>query len=130
MRTWYAVKQLNKTIWWIEVWTFSSSCHNLFSALKNIIFAVWQIGIILHKDWLRDMRYSERRNSMLFDNIMCYSIYFALWRCYCNVTFIGNRIDNLSSNPGCPVGWGCRIYRLLLCRGVRPPPQSVSWIWH
>ena len=25
----------------------------------------------------------------------------------------------------CPVGWGCRIHRLLLCRGVRPPPTSV-----
>ena len=25
----------------------------------------------------------------------------------------------------CPVGWGCRIHRLLLCRGVRPPPMSV-----
>ena len=24
----------------------------------------------------------------------------------------------------CPVGWGCRIHRLHLCRGVRPPPQS------
>ena len=23
--------------------------------------------------------------------------------------------------PHCPVGWGCRIYRLPLCRGVRPP---------
>ena len=26
----------------------------------------------------------------------------------------------------CPVGWGCRIHRLHLCRGVRtPPPTSV-----
>ena len=25
----------------------------------------------------------------------------------------------------CPVGWGCRIHRLLLCRGVRPPQTSV-----
>ena len=25
----------------------------------------------------------------------------------------------------CSVGWGCRIHRLLLCRGVRPPPTSV-----
>ena len=26
----------------------------------------------------------------------------------------------------CPVDWGCRIHRLLLCRGVRPhPPTSV-----
>ena len=24
----------------------------------------------------------------------------------------------------CPVGWGCRIHRLLLCRGVRAPPQT------
>ena len=24
----------------------------------------------------------------------------------------------------CPVGWGCRIHRLLLCRGVRPPPNE------
>ena len=26
--------------------------------------------------------------------------------------------------PLCPVGWGCRIHRLLLCRGVRPPPPK------
>ena len=26
--------------------------------------------------------------------------------------------------PHCPVGWGCRIHRLLLCRGVRPPPAN------
>ena len=25
----------------------------------------------------------------------------------------------------CPVGWGCRIHRLLLCRGVRHPSTSV-----
>ena len=24
----------------------------------------------------------------------------------------------------CPVGWGCRIYRLLLCRGIRYPPNE------
>ena len=26
----------------------------------------------------------------------------------------------------CPVGWGCRIHRLHLCRGIRLP-QWVSW---
>ena len=26
----------------------------------------------------------------------------------------------------CPFGWACRIHRLLLCRGVRHPPQRVS----
>ena len=29
----------------------------------------------------------------------------------------------------CPVGRGCRIHRLHLCRRVRPS-QWVSWIWH
>ena len=24
----------------------------------------------------------------------------------------------------CPVGWSCRIHRLLLCRGVRSPPNE------
>ena len=24
----------------------------------------------------------------------------------------------------CPVSWGCIIYQLLLCRGVRPPPNE------
>ena len=33
------------------------------------------------------------------------------------------------SGPLCPAGWDCRIYRLHLCRGVRPP-ERVSWIWH
>ena len=28
-----------------------------------------------------------------------------------------------------PVGWGCRLHRLLLCRGIRLP-QRVSWIWY
>ena len=32
----------------------------------------------------------------------------------------------------CPVGWGCRIHWLHLCRGVRPPARRhrVSQIWH
>ena len=29
----------------------------------------------------------------------------------------------------CPVDCGCRLHRLFLCSGVRPP-QWVSWIWH
>ena len=30
----------------------------------------------------------------------------------------------------CPLGLGCRIDRLQLCRGLRPPPQRVFWLWH
>ena len=28
----------------------------------------------------------------------------------------------------CPVGWGCRIHRLHLCRVVKPPPMSVLYM--
>ena len=27
----------------------------------------------------------------------------------------------------CPVGYGCRIHRLLLCRGVRPPNDCAGY---
>ena len=27
----------------------------------------------------------------------------------------------------CPVGWGCRIHRLLLCRRVRPPNECPEY---
>ena len=32
--------------------------------------------------------------------------------------------DFSSLKMDCPVGWGCRIHRLLLCRKVRPPPTT------
>ena len=32
-------------------------------------------------------------------------------------------ISNYDINT-CPFGWGCRIHRLLLCRGVRPPANE------
>ena len=34
------------------------------------------------------------------------------------------QISYWNTNFNCPVGWGCRIYRLLLCRGVRHPPNE------
>ena len=30
-------------------------------------------------------------------------------------------------NDSLPVGWGCRIHRLLLCRGVRPPNECSGY---
>ena len=30
----------------------------------------------------------------------------------------------LDQSIPCPVGWSRRIHRLLLCRGVRPPPNE------
>ena len=32
-----------------------------------------------------------------------------------------------SSTLFCPVSWGCRIHRLLLCRGVRPPNECPGY---
>ena len=47
-------------------------------------------------------------------------------------TRIHNKIwySDLHSPIQTSVGWECRIHRLLLGRGVRPPPQRLSWIWY
>ena len=37
-------------------------------------------------------------------------------------------LDTVTKGLFCPVGWGCRIHRLHFCRGVRPHPQTASWI--
>ena len=37
-------------------------------------------------------------------------------------SYLGPILNMLHANF--PVGWGCRIHRLLLCRGVRPPPNE------
>ena len=39
------------------------------------------------------------------------------------ITGIGRGLMVNVVGSGCPVGWGCRIHRLLLCRGVRPPNE-------
>ena len=36
-------------------------------------------------------------------------------------------LDITTYNEFCPVGWGCRIHRLLLSRGLRPPPNECPW---
>ena len=46
-------------------------------------------------------------------------------------TLFSLRFWTSSFKVGCPVGWGCRIHRLHLRRGIRPPHyQRVSCIWH
>ena len=47
------------------------------------------------------------------------------YSCTKNMSQIMNSHDNeLINKFHCPVGWGCRIHRLHLCRGVRPPPPT------
>ena len=37
------------------------------------------------------------------------------------MAYIDSGFKNSLPSMTCAVGWGCRIPRLLLCRGVRPP---------
>ena len=54
-------------------------------------------------------------HSRLYHYHQCMRVIFLLSWVYFSVYF-------------CPVGWGCRIHRLLLCRGGKTPtPQRVSW---
>ena len=51
------------------------------------------------------------------------------YRKHCDYIQLKRREETyeLTNNVKGPVGWGCRIHWLYLCRGVRPPPQRVSW---
>ena len=41
------------------------------------------------------------------------------------IIYLSDSIYIYFSFPGNPVGWGCRIYRLHICREIRPLPTSV-----
>ena len=43
----------------------------------------------------------------------------------CNLTTICSFLSY--SGCSCPVGWGCRIHQLHLCRGVRPPNECPGY---
>ena len=46
-----------------------------------------------------------------------------------NINRSNERKWSFTKKGNCPVSWGCRIHRPLLCRGIRSI-QQVSWIWH
>ena len=48
-----------------------------------------------------------------------------------SITFVVYHFQSSAKPLSCPVGWGCRIHRLHLCRGVGPHPTPTSvLIWH
>ena len=62
---------------------------------------------------------NKNANSFNLDLNLVHGIPFQ-FRClllYCSVLPV-----DLDNEEHCPVGWDCRIHRLHLCRGVRPPP--------
>ena len=42
---------------------------------------------------------------------------------------VPNRVEWIQQAVS-PIGWGCRIHWLYLCRGVKNPTQRISWILH
>ena len=70
---------------------------------------------------------SEDQSSLLTIIILlliCYLARFSsiihLKNSFNQVYFTKQLMMELTLNLLCPVGWGCRIHRLHLCRGVRP----------
>ena len=37
------------------------------------------------------------------------------------------QFERINKKICCPVSWGCRIHRVLLCRGVRPPNECPGY---
>ena len=86
--------------------------------------------------WLTQISFSFYHQSYYF-NLLFFLVSPFLCVCVCVCVcmyiyiyiYIHTHTQTYIHTYTCPVGWGCRIHRLLLCRGVRPP-QRVSWIWH
>ena len=95
--------------------------------------------------WINQREYLALINLMhsnsLWDTLTTmYRFFFFYLSSYCNI-FIGTFLlmvpksyssiclvhltGHCHSTDAFPVGWGCRIHRLLIFTGVRPPPTSV-----
>ena len=43
---------------------------------------------------------------------------------FTHIRFTATESSIHSKTLGCPVGWGCKMHRRHLCRGVRPLPNE------
>ena len=89
----------------------------------------WPWRINKRQEWIRARKYAEENNErqrkkmVIARLIISMTIYFNML-----ALRVADHIpplvilDSIPSFIG-PVGWGCRIHRLLLCRGVGPPPR-------
>ena len=99
----------------------SPSCHILL-CLKIPLFIKWAAAIDRFSSYFRNIIFPCK---LIHVNYTMHLIQFSEFTKFTDLI----RHENLWLFSY-PVGWGCRIYRLHLCRGVRSPPQRVSWIWH
>ena len=98
------IKQLNA--WMMEsTLSFFSDC---LLTILGMVMSLWMRWMILfNPPWI------------LLDLVKNFAI---IWQ----VLALCIWCDWSSENYGrCPVGWGCRIHWLHLCRGVRPLPMSI-----
>ena len=68
---------------------------------------------------LEEVRILKRFLSLAYDNFCCVLYFFDFV-----IVFKFKNFNYFCEKFWCPVGWGCRIHRLLLCRVVRPPPNE------
>ena len=59
-----------------------------------------------------------------------YHVYIYIYIYICVCVCVNRILYQISHKGCCPVGWGSRLHRLHLCRGVRWLSQRVSYIWH
>ena len=122
----------------------SSKTANQFKGLRLLLKLPRSLDIEMFITWASKSLWSLKKTQ---PRIMCATLNKNPWTtivCPVNIsdeTDITNFYNRLSSFAwhihkrnvliidACPVGWGCTIHRLCLCRGVRSPHplQRVSW---
>ena len=99
---------------WNIAWIGNKKYFSELQFFKKIYIVRY---LYVPEDRQHDLLYCVQKFFFIGESLCCHSI-----DCWGNPMF--------STFVNCPVGLGCRIHRLHLCRRVRTQPTWVSLIWH
>ena len=109
--------QINETVLNSEVFLLLDWLSNKFALINT---HTWWENRWIHA-FAKDISLKWNTSSLNFD----YQVHFTTMV----ITLLLNHpyLLTVHNTINCPVGWGCRIHRLLLWRGVRPPNESPGY---
>ena len=107
-------------LWWMtHLLNPQTSASNITNCKK---YFQWRQLWIHSLPMQRKYHLEEKKWRLIYDYILWINLHIDYGYPTCSY---GGPISSMIIISGSPVGWGCSIHRLYLCRGVRPP-QPVS----
>ena len=108
-----------------------------FRFLHFLLLSAWRL-LVVHCKWILQWAVNKPHYKFCttpLEHLRAWLLFYMLYKEDCNPQIHQFKIRFLQNIPSlhqilCPAGWGSRIRRLHLCRGVRALLQQVSLIWH